>query len=441
MFDPEDKKNADILDYCYSKNVLIIDPTSNVRTILKRFLSTIGVQALNIKIAGSYEEAREEFDNTHPRFVFTSINIGEHSGMEFLEENLKLFPNRLEAGFFLLCEKDAKLFDDYVLGSEVDSCISAPYTIENIQTKVLDEVIKKARPNKSASMVAKCKQIYFSEKYEETVTQIDQVVEKIPQAVGLKYYSVLALEHLGQPEKAVELLEEVQNWTTQDYKILTKLQDVYTEKKDYKKAYEVQQKLMSNYPLPTRKLGDFIKLSLMNQQYQDIFTYSDFWEEHVDDLEEQRKVILAGLATCGNHLFKSGNKDLGAKALETCAKYVGNHLNIIELICQVFIDNDMLKEAETHINKFVEINPESKELHILRLRLLHKNKQFDKVLTIGRELIEKELTSSKLYITMIKSTIAMGRKKEFVEDLVFEATRAFPKKKAKFDKYLAKLES
>lgn len=66
-------------------------------------------------------------------------------------------------------------------------------------------------------------------------------------------------------------------------------------KKEYKKAYDMSFLLAQKFPTPPNKIPDLIRLSIINQRYEDINNYLKIFN-FVSQIRALKFLLSAGLA-------------------------------------------------------------------------------------------------------------------------------------------------
>lgn len=437
-FDPSDKKNKPILEYFENKVWLIIDASAGTRTSIKKSVAQLGSKMANMIDADNFNDAQQIIESRKPHYVIGNNQINGGSSVQLFSSHLKAVPNRLGAGFFIVA--DNAFIGEIALALEydMDGIIVLPFTGSSIIDSVVQSVKHKIAPTS-----------YLNKIEEGRVSLIkgnlERAMESFQTAVKLNAHPYEGLYYLGQvysecelKEKAISFYEESILHNANYYKSLNKLRSIYYHQNDFKKAYNINLSMVKNYPTPPDKIPELIRLSIINQKYEDINNYLKVYRTIQTPEERTQTYLSAGLAILGKYFINHHDTDRGIDALKGSFKFSNGKYEILKSISQSFEEChhlDILLEMfeETDLDQWPE-NAQGIYFHIIHLT----SKDNQRVIMTGERLLSKKIKDVLIYKGLIERSIKMKRKSGSLESLMLEATRDFPDHKSEFEELFLK---
>lgn len=444
-FDPASKENKPIVDYFKSKKCLVVDPSGIIRTTFKKLMVGLGMNSSNIYLTESFFDAQENILKERPNFIFTNYKVhdpnkAEHAlGIDLLKYHIDVQPNRLDAGFFLTTDENSMSVASIALDHEVDGLFARPFTIETLQTAVLQSIETKVNPPKYSKEIEDGKAKFFTKNFRDAM-------EIFTKAKSLNEKPTLACYYLGMIERAEARTESAETHFTEGlkfdpfhYKSLRIMAEICFQDKRHEEAYQYHTRIVEKYPVSPDRIPELTRLSIINKKYQDIINYCEIFSSIFDGggNDMLRTYISAGLAICGKFLLNFKSDKNGVKILEQAAKLSGGKKEIMESTISSLIEANLEQEAERFLTTYSTDKTGAVDFDVFKVMIFNKDPSKDNdVLALGRKLISKKVKSLEVYRIVLKKAKQLGVKKETIQEMADEAIKFFPKEKKEFMKYI-----
>lgn len=423
--DPLDRSNAHLRKYFEGKSFLIVDPSKTIRPIIKKLMVELKASQVN-KAPETYEEFENLIRSNSPHFVFTTEKYKGRSVEALVDIHTELRTDRLQSGFYVISENNSLSNATANFDSEVDALLTAPFTKQSLYTALFRSFHKKTKPSDYEKILNEGRIELFQEDY-------DSAKMKFMEAKLLGKKPVKALYYLGDIqyrlknfEKACEYFEEGLTIKEDHFRSLNKYLKASLKINDYEKAYAAASTMLDNYPISAEQIPTFIKLSIANKKYEDIFRYAELFtalEEREDDIH---KHIAAGLVICGKYFLQVDEIDQAKETMMKAADMARGNYQILRSCCMILIEFKIFSVVDEILMKLGEYHEFSDEYKIFEYEVMSHYGKPAKIVKEGMDFIQQGVKTVRIYDAIIKSSIDLERKPHVIEDLVIEAKKAFP---------------
>jgi tetratricopeptide (TPR) repeat protein len=437
-FDPFDDENKAVIDYFKNKTLVIADARQINRSTIKKIMSTLGFVPSNIKACEDLLKAQELMYEIRPDFMVVNLEIDEYTGLDLLEAHLKLVPDRLNAGFFIISENnsqsDAALFLQYLL----DGFIPIPFSIKAFQDSILGPVKLKINPSPYKKMIEKGRGQFFQEDF-SGARQAYQEARELNDRPYMAYYEegVVSFHQEEEVEKAEELVNKSLEINDKFYMALHASFKVCELLDKNEEAYDVAVKMAELFPIHYEKFPNLIRLCIKTVNYSDILKFYEIFKTTGIDSNRVKVYISAGLIIYAKVLLKSGDKRAGVGILKKAGQLVPSKKEIIQNTVQILLEEKEYDIAE----QILEYAKQNELPHIfydiLNFKILAKKEAPVKILEWGKKLLTSESRDLEIYLDLI---MALKGKADFKKDLEFVITQAkkdYPLNKEEIDQAAA----
>lgn len=429
MVDLKAKSNAHIAKYFSGKKALIIDPTGVNRTSIKKTLLNLGLIHKNIGNIDTIEGAIEYFETNTPDILFVKEDLEDGKGLDLLEKHLKKVPNRLVGSFFLISEDNSLTKSTLVLDTECDAILLVPFTIQSIETTILETLKRKMKPSPYLKAVELGKSKYITGDFEAALKSFDEAGQVNPKPVLANYYRSLILLEQGSQDQALSVLLENLKQNEKHYKTLNSLGKIYFEKGNYQGAYDMECRILENYPLNAEKIPTLTRLSVLTEHYEDITNFAVLFKALDKVGENIQKFMCAGIAICGRFFVTHERVDEGVSLIEQAAKMANGRISVLQNLAESYLKMGDKEKAISLLEKFSNDKTDEEQLQVLFFEIETVGSDLMKVVNEGRKMINSGIKSFQIYDCMLKALIEGGAKFDKIEDLAYEAQREFPEQK------------
>ncbi|MGZ3788816.1 MAG: tetratricopeptide repeat protein [Bacteriovorax sp.] len=440
FFDPADKKNKPVLDFFEDKSWLVIDMSARVRTSIKKSIAQLGSKMSNMHDADNFNDAQDFIRTNKPNFVIGTKTINGGSTIDLFSLHMKVLPNRLQNGFFILAEENSVDEVALALEYEMDGIISLPFTGFTIIDGLVNGVKHKISPSPYLLKVEEGRGSYLS-------GNLERATETFESSLTMDKHPYESYCFLGQIysdynllEKAIHCYEDSIQHNSEYYKSLNRLSSLYYQTKEFKKAYELNFHMAQKFPTAPAKIPELIRLSIINKKYEDIGSYLKIFNT-ISEPDVQTQIYLAaGLAVLGKYFISHDDPEKGVEALKTAFKYSNGKYEILKSIMYSFAEakkSDVLFKLFEHVD--LALWPEN--VHGLYFYNVHLTSKDDAhVIALGEQLLKKKIKDIHIYRGVIERGIKMKRKIGIIEGQVLEAIKEFPESKEEFEELYARAE-
>ncbi len=416
--------------YLEGKKILIIDPTRKLRTLLKKMLVDSGVNMNQMTFSEEFSESKKMIEAGDADIVFSSMVIQTKSAEALVNAHIGIKPNRSDAMYFLIVDQNETLAEKLMRTLKVDALFSPPLNgaaiIDTFSKALGSRVVQSSESMQYFTAL----ESYFSENYSEA----EEFLREIPNCTNANAYALLGecLARRKENQESKDAYTKALELDGQNYLALKGLSDLFHEEKLLKEAYEIKRKFVSTYKIDQDTYPDLIRLSLSVGALDDVIEYGDKYFEFDERTPEIQRSVAAGLAAVGKVVIRKDPKR-GRDVLKKAALLGIGQISIIESTLSSLVENKHYSLAEEILNEALILEPEHPGLQVVKLQLFALSPETPElVLVKGRELISKGIRSPEIYRVMIQTSVTLGKKGAFLEDLLFEAKRDFPELGAEF---------
>lgn len=410
--------------YLEGKKILIIDPTRKLRTLLKKMLVDSGVSMNQMTLSEEFSESKKMIEAGEADLVFSSMIIQTKSAEQLVNAHVSIKPNRAEAMFFLIVDQNETLAEKMLRTLKVDALFSPPLNGAAIIETFTKALNSRLNLSSESFQFFTALESYFGENYEEAET----FLREIPNCTNANAFALLGDCHARRKDidAAKDAFTKALTVDAQNYLALKGLSDLLQEEKQLKEAYEVKRKFVSSYKIDQDYYPDLIRLSLSVGALDDVIEYGDKYFEFEERTPEIQRSVAAGLAAVGKVVIRKDPKR-GRDVLKKAALLGTGQIAIIESTLSSLVENEHYSLAEEILNEALILEPDHPGLQVVKLQLFARAPDSPElVLVKGRELIAKGIKSPEIYRVMVRTSVSLGKKGAFLEDLLFEAKRDFP---------------
>ncbi|MBT3980038.1 MAG: response regulator [Bacteriovoracaceae bacterium] len=415
-----------------NKRVLIIDPSSTTRVSIRKFAESLGVKKQDISQADNFSVAKDLLQSEKPEVVFTDYRIQKVSSINFLEEHIKIFPNRIDTCFVVLSGQNSPSVTCQLAESEIDTFISKPFTLDLLKNKFISNLSHKFNPSEYHQLMDNARASYRAGEMEKAIETATFATEKSELPSGA--YSLIGQIKLGQGKKdeAHESFEKGLEFQPDNYQCLKNTLILEFERKNYKLAYEMALMFVLNYSTPPSMLPFLMKAALANEKFVDIINFHKIFMD-LDPDEDQvalRPAIAAGLTLTGQFYLKNDQEDQGLDALKKATILGDQRKNILKKITMVYVESGHTDEANKLFNLLEEL-PDLKpgELKDLELEIKCDHYPAGEVLQLASNALKNGAGTPRIHEIVIRKSIEVDRNADAINNAIENAIISFPEQK------------
>ncbi len=423
--------------YFKNKKAMLLEPSTSVRTTIRRLLVELGIESGRQIVAADFHSAIEIIKKDRPHYIFSSFEFQKKNFTDLLVEHLQVYPNRLEAGFYVLSEKNSMSIASMVLDHDIDALCSQPFTFDTLKSSVLESLVYKVELDAYMKAIEDGKEKFRQSQYNMAKQMFDYATT-LAKDVSLAY---AWLGHTCVKQNSLEEAEKNYHkgliTNGKSYNCIKGLIEFYTQAKRYEDAYNFNKKLIENYPVNPDKIADLVRLSIINQKYEDVINYCKIFVGLDEKVESVKKYISAGLAICGKYLISKDDKENGVNALVEAAKLSDGKREILYSVIKSLLQAGAKNKAQQVLDDFSTEQTEGTDFSIMELEIIFETEEAGKAFNLGSSLLKKGIRDYRVYEIVIKSSVKLGRSADAISNVLFEAVKAYPEKKDFYDNLLS----
>ena len=280
-----------------NKTALVFHESKTVRTNIARSLSDLGIiNAKTTLLAGDYAEV-EEFVKSHkPEIIICSNLIGEVDYSELLQLHETLYPNRLEAFFFLISSENSLSSIMINLSYFIDGNILLPITKKNIQDVMGQGFKEKYEASANVTSFHLARMHYINKDLVSAHKAFLKCIE-VDARSSMPYVFLAMIEvERGKKEDALDLYQKAINNDAKNYFCLKNYINLCVDMKRMDKAYELNSYRMKHFPLDINDIHQILTIIIFNNKIDDIREIVRLFDQKMILSLNTRNCIAAGLA-------------------------------------------------------------------------------------------------------------------------------------------------
>lgn len=418
--------------------ILIVSSNKTMKSTFKRAFTALNFKMANISVAEDYSEACKIIREGAPHILVTSLYLkDDKTAMDLFAIHREYFPTSLKNFFFVTTEIEEHYISSLEHEYEFDALLQGQFSFQQYVQTFSKTLKKKLNPTKSDVLVAKVKEQIRAKEYDKGLAMIAASEDfQINEIDKLNLEADIYFKK-NEPQEALKRYREVLNFDARNFNALVNTISINFSDKNYGVAYEYTQKFLENFSAPPNYLPIILKVLLFNKEYFKIIKLCKEYDQD-DRIDLHVKLnIAAALALCGKSLITS-NLEVATEAFERAISISGGQsFNILQMVVTSLLAKSELHEkavgfVEKYRANFIKMN----QFIALEYDVMAPRRSAQENISEGMQLINKNVKSYKIYETIITSSVKTGRRKEVIEDLVFEACKEFPDYSEQFKRYI-----
>ncbi|EQC50632.1 lipopolysaccharide assembly protein LapB [Bacteriovorax sp. DB6_IX] len=418
--------------------ILIVSSNKTMKSTFKRAFTALNFKMANIAVAEDYSEACKIIKEDAPHILVTSLYLkDDKTAMDLFAIHREYFPTSLKNFFFVTTEIEEHYISSLEHEYEFDALLQGQFSFQQYVQTFSKTLEKKLNPTKSDVLVAKVKEQIRAKEYDKGLAMIAASEDlQINEIDKLNLEADIYFKK-NEPQEALKRYREVLNFDARNFNALVNTISINFSDKNYGVAYEYTQKFLENFSAPPNYLPIILKVLLFNKEYFKIIKLCKEYDQD-DRIDLHVKLnIAAALALCGKSLITS-NLDVATEAFERAISISGGQsFNILQMVVTSLLAKSELHEkavgfVEKYRANFIKMN----QFIALEYDVMAPRRSAQENISEGMQLINQNVKSYKIYETIITSSVKTGRRKEVIEDLVFEACKEFPDYSEQFKRYI-----
>jgi len=419
-------------------SILIVSSNKTLKNTFKKALSALSFRMTNVAVADDFNEASTIIREHAPHIIITNLYLkDDKSAVDLFKVHREYFPSTLKNFFIVSTEIDEHYISSLEYEYEFDSLLQGQFSFQEYVQSLASTLESKLAPSKSEALIAKVKEQLAKGEADNALSMLEASKE-----AGLEDIVKLNLEAdayflKNDHEESIKRYKEVLNEDHNNFHALINSITINFSDKNYQVAHDYCDIFLKQFSSPPRHLPIFLKVFLFNKEYIRIIKLCKEYD-HDDRIDVHVKLnIAAALALCGKSMI-STDKDLALEAFDRAISVSGGQsFNILQMVVtSLLADGNNYERAVKIIDKYRDNFVKMNQFVALEYDVLTHKRSAQENIKEGMELISKNVKSYRIYETLITSSVQTGRRKEVIEDLIFEACKEFPDYSTQFRRYI-----
>lgn len=437
--DLNSKVGQAVVKFFDGKSYMIIDPRGMLKVHLKKFLAPFRMKAIEVSHHDKIEDLKAQIRREKPDLIFCFNEVHEQSFVELLTLHTSIQTDRLASSFFVIAEDVKKVIAPEVRVLPVDGFILSPFSIQRIEDAVLPVLKAKASPKPERKAIYQAAIDFYERDFESAFEKFNILLTKIPKSKVLLNFLGMTCDELGDLNGAIGYYKMASNLDPNYFQAVYNGLNCAVAEDEFQQAYHFANIIKDNHSLNPEFLEPLIQASLASRNFEDIFEYEEIFAKFKREQEVSNFVtnfMVNSLLSCAHVFHERHEDDQRDDALRRAAHWCQMNLDQFKDICLLHIESKNINEIEKILEKVAKHNFESLlgEIFIFEIETLYKDTDY--ILSEGLKNIKQGIKSELIYENVIKAHIEAARRRDIIEDLVYDAAKDFPDRSEFFHIFL-----
>ncbi len=418
---------TNFLDAVANFSALVVDPSASFGQVIVSCLKELGFAENKIFFSRKYNESNEIINKEKPQILITEYFVDRKLGMQLIHQQASVLPKESMRVSVLvthnrsasaIAEAAEELVDDYIL---------KPFSMGMMSARLRTLIQKKLNPPEYLVHIGLGKKFLDENNYQKAREefQLALKLEKKPTlALFYEGYTNLVQNDFGI---AIDSFRKGLDIQPLHYKCLIGEFDAFYEQKKYDEAYTVAPKIVDNYPLSPKRLGNLFIAAVFSKNLDDIPKYYDVFTKLDRRTQELTQVFSAALLTAGKFQIKANNLEKAVECFELGINVVGADPQYIDKVIRELLK---MKSSGAHaasgiIAKFPSQDIGGKVHSALSFLVDQYLRPRHQVIEQGRKLVGQGYADKDCYVTLVR-LLTDDEKVVLAEDVAAKAVKDFP---------------
>jgi tetratricopeptide (TPR) repeat protein len=434
-----DEKLLAKIEAKYGKfSILIVSSNKTLKNTFKRAFNALNFRMTNIAVADDFKEAQAVIKEHAPHIIVTNLYLkDDKTAIDLLKVHREYFPSTMKNFFIVTTEIDEHYISSMEHEYEFDSLLQGQFNFQEYVQSFANTLERKLSQSKAEILEARVKEALLKDEPDTALSYLSAADE-----ADMDEYMKASLEadcyyKKNNHEEALKRYEKVLEHDSENFHALINAININYSDKNYSVAHDYCDKFLTHFSSPPKHLPVFLKVFIFNKEYLRIIKLCQEYD-HDDRIDFHVKLnIAAALALCGKSLLDEDH-DLAMEAFDRAISVSGGQsFNILQMVVTSLLTvsdlhDKAIKIMEKYRDNFMKMN----QYIALEYDVLTHSRSAQENISEGMSLISKNVKSYRIYETLITSSVQTGRRKEVIEDLVFEACKEFPDYSEQFKRYI-----
>lgn len=414
-----------IKKFLMSKQSLIVDKSSTIRSLINQVLISLGQPKNQIIEASKYSDAIQIIDKQLPLIIFTEYFVDQNLGFD-LFQRVTLSGVSEKERFFCMITANS---DDYAIAKaaeeEIDAYIIKPFSKDDV-THYFQKCIKeKLILTPFQASLEKIKFDIMKQNYTEAITDLNKLIQTSKKSALCYYYSGYCKQKLEQFQESLEDFNQGLKIHPGHYKCLVGKFDSLEKLQRQAEAYEVIKYLNSKYPVNPSRLGVITMLAVYTKNLSDIIKYYTIYSSLEKKDEKLSRIMSAATFAYGKYLINLKNLIEGINTLRKCVNASNRSPEYLKKIVDLLTINNEPKAAVEFLNMFSIEEQNTSAWKLMYFNAISLYESTDRILQKGKSLLDEGVIQFDI-VRKMAELMKTTQKKSNVENFIYKYVDKFP---------------
>lgn len=434
-FDLLDKKavnfsEAELKSFLATRRIVIAESGASSGRSVRKFLMQYGAKSDSTFICETYEQAKNEIAAKPTHLLFSDFALG----LDLVALQESRFPNRAEVASVILGVDPSSDAMGTIAEANVDAMLIKPFNFQTFKDALFQALANKVKPSQYWVSLENGKKCLNESLLEEAEKTFEAAKALDPQPTLAFYYLAKVLEMKGDLAAATKVLKEGLDFNSKDYRCLSALFEVYLRGGNHQEAYDLAKAIHKEYPVSTARIPDLVKLSVFVRKFGDIVDYYEIFKNLERREPLLNRVVIAGMLVCAKYFFAKAETSLCREVLQNAAEVSLKTEVLMPDVLRYFAETAQGQAGVDFFNKLPEATQKLPECQMVYVELVNQTGNFTEAVHWGTQLLQKGVTTPRLYEVVIAGSMKTGRNTKAIQDLIAEAKEKFPSAAVVFER-------
>ncbi|HTL12483.1 MAG TPA: hypothetical protein VL588_08355 [Bdellovibrionota bacterium] len=422
------------------KVAVCVEPDGVARTKLKALLAELGFTADKITIVENHRLGVKAALIKKPQVILMEYPAVGAPAIEMLAEFRKKAEAAQNTTVFYMADPGLPHAKTAAARDEVDGVLLKPLGFASVAREVGDAVRKVDQPSLYEKTLRSARAVRWAG------GNVDVAIHEFQKAHGLAstesdaHASLGELElERGKPVDASKYFTEGLRINSSDYRCLVGLSRSLLDLGKPIDAYKFHEKCLRNFPLLPERVPEVLRLSLASKHLDDLVSYQELLRKWKMTDPKILRALSGALVLAARSLVIRDRAKTAVDYFKRAWELADGNPSARVSVATAMIRCGVAREAQPLLNDDAAV-AQNAEVLLAQFDDIYRQGDPKQCVTFGVDLLKQGIKSPALYLGVIEKSVAMGRRRGVVEEIINQAIRDFPDQTSQFEDYRALLD-
>tara|TARA_Y100000590_G_scaffold348813_1_gene400033 strand:- start:2511 stop:3773 length:1263 start_codon:yes stop_codon:yes gene_type:complete len=399
---------------------------------MAKVMSRLKIPPIQVLTASSCKEALQFIHEKTPEIIISEYEFKDGTGIDLLPHHIQNNKNSLKRIFILTTRVNIPLVGCLAAENEVDAFVPKPFTAESMQNELMYLIEDKSKMNEYKKLVASARESIVLGDFETAHSLLDQSLDVTHEGLEAHYLKGVAYKKQGDPLSAEKSFKAALDFNHYHYRTMVALFDIYFENEKFNDCSELRKRMEKIYPLSPPRVKELSFLALRDKNYELLSHYFEFYEQWSGKTKDAGKALGNGLLEYGKLLMKQKKFREGVSKFRQAEVASEADPMIVTQILSTMVSYGLKDEVKGMSSRVSQSILESFEVKKSESIDFFIRGEYGHSLKLGLSLLKDGHKDPLLFQLVIMGSLSLNRRETVIEDLIEQATQAYPDLKKDF---------